>query len=132
MAKAEESDALIAGATLPGTPVSPRKASCLDHPHRKLVLKSCFDLFSQPSEISQFLHYGCLWILPNHNTRKVWDVGPQCVNMPVALNHNLNVECEQPFQTDEPFVAIHVGVGSCEVAAHEGIAGEQQFFTSIV
>jgi hypothetical protein len=74
-------------------------------------LKPGFNLFSQPSQIIQLLRYGNFRVFPDHKAGEIGDVRPQRMNVPVSFDQNLDVEFHQPFKTDEPFSAVHIGIG---------------------
>ena len=38
--------------------------------------------------------------------REIGDIRPQCVNVPVSFDQNLDVEFHQPFEAHEPLAAV--------------------------
>ena len=95
-------------------------------------MKPRFNLFSQPSQIIQLLRYGDLRVLADHDAREIGDVCAQGVNVPVSFDKNLDVEFHQPFEAQEPFPAVHVGIGGCKVTPHESIARQQNLLLGII
>ena len=63
---------------------------------------------------------------------KLGIVSPQSMDMPVSFDQNLNVEFHQPFETEEPLPAVHVGIGGCKVAPHERIARQQHLLLGVI
>src|SRR6266550_875730 len=89
MTETEEPNAFVSGATLPRGAASPRKTTCFNRPQRKTFPKPCINLFPQPSQIINLLSNSQLWVVPDHETREIRNIGSHCMNMSVVPRQNV-------------------------------------------
>src|SRR6202035_3042321 len=122
MTEAEEPDAFVCGATLPRGAASPRKTTCFNGPQRKPFPKPRINLVPQPSQILKLLSNSQLWVVPDHDTREIRNIGSHCMNMSVPFNQNLDIQIQQTLKALKPSSTVYVGVGSCKVASHECVS----------